>query len=899
MKWWQSPAAFRLDEAFVASYATRDPQFGFNGLGEITYYRTYSRLKSDGTNEHWWETVRRVVEGTYRTQERWVNAMHLGWDPARAQESAQEMYDRIFTMKFLPPGRGLWAMGSALTEERGLFAATLNCAFVSTAALDAHWDPAEPFCWLMEASMLGIGVGFDTKGAGTLMIVAPEGDDTFVVPDDREGWVEALRRLLNAYFRGAPLPHFDYRLIRPAGTPIKGFGGQAGGPECLEGLLEPVQTLLQAHVGQTITSRVITDICNLIAKCVVAGNTRRSALIAFGEPDDDAFLNLKNYEANPERAAFGWTSNNSVFAELGQDYSAIAARIRDNGEPGVAWLDNMRAYSRMGERDWKDYRALGGNPCVPAGTRILTRQGYVAIEMVENTLVEVWNGETWSWVTPRLTGVDQELVRVALSDGRALVCTPYHEWVLADGGRRRAHELAYGDEVLQAPMPVVEGGVPVPNAYDDALYTGAPFEGDVPSRLQWLAGNFDQNGSVMYTSYGTFMAVQHTQEALRDIQLLLSTLGVVGATIQHNFLLLTRPMLEQLRLLGLATERWDAELGGEGTLPPPTVVSVQPMGTTPTVYCFDEPLVHQGTFEGIVTGQCLEQTLESYECCNLVELFLARHDSFEDFQRTIKFAYLYAKTVTLGPTPWVETNRIMARNRRIGVSQSGIVQALARHGVDEFRRWCQDGYRAIQHWDRIYSEWLCIPRSIKLSSCKPSGTVSLLAGATPGIHYPEARTYIRRIRIGAHSHLLPALKAAGYPIEPAVGSNGDTMVVEFPVRLDDQLRTAPEVSMWEQLELAAFLQEHWADNQVSCTVTFDPTLEGPHVAAALNYYQYRLKGISFLPRTPLGAFPQMPYEAISEAEYEARCAALTPLRIRTLSEDAVAERFCTNDSCTL
>ena len=75
--------------------------------------------------------------------------------------------------------------------------------------------------------------------------------------------------------------------------------------------------------------------------------------------------------------------------------------------------------------------------------------------------------------------------------------------------------------------------------------------------------------------------------------------------------------------------------------------------------------------------------------------------------------------------------------------------------------------------------------------------------------------------------------------------------------------------MWEQLSLAAFLQKYWVDNQVSCTVTFDPKVEGAQLHHALQLYQYQLKGVSFLPRQPAGAYAQMPYEEISAEAYEA------------------------------
>ena len=216
---------FQLSDNFVDKYKRKKAPFGFNGLGELVYMRTYSRIKQDGKNERWWETVRRVVEGTYSMQKQWIDSHQLGWNPWQAQKSAQEMYDRIFNMKFLPPGRGLWAMGTPITEEKGLYAALNNCAFVSTKTIKD--DYSKPFCFLMDASMLGVGVGFDTKGAGEILVkgIDEERQTTYQIPDTREGWVESLRLLLESYFHGQAEVEFDYSLIRKAGEPIKGFGG--------------------------------------------------------------------------------------------------------------------------------------------------------------------------------------------------------------------------------------------------------------------------------------------------------------------------------------------------------------------------------------------------------------------------------------------------------------------------------------------------------------------------------------------------------------------------------------------------------------------------------------------------------------------------------------------------
>jgi hypothetical protein len=652
---------FTLSDNFINKYRRRKAPFGFNGLGELVYNRTYSRLKSDGKNEQWFETVQRVVEGTFNMQKRHIESHGLGWNAWKAQHSAQAMYDRIFNMKFLPPGRGLWAMGTPITEEKKLFAALNNCAFVSTEQISS--DFSKPFTFLMDASMLGVGVGFDTKGSETMVVKGPaehRSSETITIPDTREGWVESLKLLLDSYAYGTAPIEFDYSEIRPAGVRIRGFGGESSGPAPLVQLHDDVRRILNAETGGPISITSIVDIMNLIGKCVVAGNVRRTAEIVFGEPDNEEYLDLKNYEANPHRAEYGWTSNNSIFAELGMNYEPSAERVRLNGEPGYAWLENMKDFGRMADApDYKDHRAMGGNPC-------------------------------------------------------------------------------------------------------------------------------------------------------------------------------------------------------------------------------------------------LEQTLESHELCCLVETFPNNHESLDDYLETLKYAYLYAKTVTLGQTHWPETNRVMLRNRRIGCSMSGIAQFVANRGIGELRSWMDVGYGHIQKLDEKYSNWFAIPKSIKTTSIKPSGTVSLLAGATPGIHFPESRYYIRRMRLGKDSNLVAPLEKAGYKIEPAFGSETTTLVVEIPVDLGEGVRTLDDVSMWEQLSMAALAQRYWADNQVSCTVTFNPESEGSQIANALDIFQYQLKGISFLPKLDFGAYPQMPYESIDADAYHTIKSKLGKLSFgRIKGEEVVVERFCDNDVCDL
>jgi hypothetical protein len=291
---------------------------------------------------------------------------------------------------------------------------------------------------------------------------------------------------------------------------------------------------------------------------------------------------------------------------------------------------------------------------------------------------------------------------------------------------------------------------------------------------------------------------------------------------------------------------------------------------------------------------CSEQTLEDKELCCLAEVFPSNHESYEELERTLKYCYLYTKTVTLVPTHNEDTNAVMLRNRRIGVSLTGIVQAMKKFGRRKFFEYCNLGYEHLRSRDRQYSRWLCVPESIKITSVKPSGTVSLLPGVTPGIHFPHSEFYWRVIRFASNSSLLGSLREAGYRAVEVAGED-NTTAVYFPVREQLFDRGKDEVTMWEQLELAAQMQEYWADNQVSITVTFKPE-EAADIPRALELYETRLKSVSFLPIKDHG-YTHAPYQKITEDEYHD---AIENIHFKKLEgEHEVTEVFCDGDRCVI
>jgi hypothetical protein len=238
----------------------------------------------------------------------------------------------------------------------------------------------------------------------------------------------------------------------------------------------------------------------------------------------------------------------------------------------------------------------------------------------------------------------------------------------------------------------------------------------------------------------------------------------------------------------------------------------------------------------------------------------------------------------------------MLRNRRIGLSQSGIIESFEKHGRRTHFGWCDKGYQYICKLDRIYAQWLCIPESIKKTSVKPSGTVSLLPGVTPGIHYPHAKHYLRAIRLDKTSPLIEPIRKAGYHVEESVyGDN--TWVAFFPVRHDSFERSKNEVSVWEQVENVAQMQYYWADNQVSATVTFTEK-EARDIPKILELYETRLKSVSFLPLTD-HQYAQAPYQEISEEMYLHAVDRLSPLSFEDLNTDEAQDIFCDGEKCEL
>jgi len=299
-----------------------------------------------------------------------------------------------------------------------------------------------------------------------------------------------------------------------------------------------------------------------------------------------------------------------------------------------------------------------------------------------------------------------------------------------------------------------------------------------------------------------------------------------------------------------------------------------------------------------LTNPCSEIPLESFELCNLAEVFPTRCSNEEAFYEVLEFATFYASTVALLPTHRPETNSVIVRNRRIGVSLSGIADMLDAHGATELTRRLRKGYRLVRTVNQKLAAKAGVPASVRVTTVKPSGTISQLVGVSSGMHFPTFQYAIRRMRVGNASRICQVLKKAGVPYEDDRYSE-NTTVFEFPIK-QGKTRKATTVSAWEQFSLLAMLQREWSDNMVSCTIYFDPRTEGLQVEHMLALFAPIIKSVSMLPHSKKGAYVQMPYEGISKEEYEERLAKFPKIDWNEFGGSAgIESRFCTNDFCEL
>lgn len=375
----------------------------------FTMMRTYSRNILEGDKiigvENFNQIITRVVNGIMSILKDRLDELNK---EINLDEIASKFYDLIYNFKITPPGRGFWAMGTKLVHENKTALSLVNCTFITSR--DIIKTKSEFFAYIMDCLMLGVGVGFDDKGADLLEIYKPGTKkytgsfefkdkikeqielinkdeyskqmlkeelnfidecngvfEVYTIQDSRTGWVNALRKLLDSYFY--PDKNnvvFEISEIRQKGIPLKTFGGTSSGPIPLIKGLSQIRTLIREK--NLLDTELICDIGNIIATIVIAGNVRRSSQIFLS--CNDKMIQIKDY-SNPRyqrRMRWGWSSNNSLYVDNVDELENKLEKMKDTiikqGEPGLFNSDLTKHYGRIidGKTDC-DLKSDGTNPC--------------------------------------------------------------------------------------------------------------------------------------------------------------------------------------------------------------------------------------------------------------------------------------------------------------------------------------------------------------------------------------------------------------------------------------------------------------------------------------------------------------------------------------------------------
>lgn len=295
---------------------------------------------------------------------------------------------------------------------------------------------------------------------------------------------------------------------------------------------------------------------------------------------------------------------------------------------------------------------------------------------------------------------------------------------------------------------------------------------------------------------------------------------------------------------------------------------------------------------------CAEQSLENFETCCLSEIYLPNIVSYNELLEVLSFTYRVNKHSLALHCSLKETEDIVHKNMRMGIGMTGILQAS-----DEQRNWLNDAYTWLREYDKEYSSRNGFPTSIKLTTTKPSGTLSLLPGVTPGIHpNPAGPYYYRRVRMNSDSPLINICKNSGYNVEQAIEFDGSlsktTMVVTFPCKVPENTPVAANFSFKEQLDAVRFMQKNWSDNAVSCTVYYKKEELEDIKEYLIKHFNNELKSVSFLLYQGHG-FVQPPYETISKETYEKEIQNIKPIKSVILNDSSFDVSDCDNGACPI
>jgi hypothetical protein len=882
---------YEMSKEVEAEIRSTPYEFGYGKFSETVYYRTYSRLKEDGTKEDFPDTIIRVVKGIVSIAKDWKIRHGLEWDQVRWDDMAIRFGKAMLKMHFLPPGRGLWISGSEYSYKRGSVAFN-NCGFCSLGE-----GIIKAASWTIDSLACGCGIGFDTfekiekNGTSEFSNFVRPGcyqcnslrnftdihssnchcqKKIYKIHDSREGWVKSLYLLLESYFTGV-MVYFDYSDLRAEGEPIKGFGGHSSGFDPLRILHERIRIFIECYMDVNIEN------FSRRSSTLRGGYNKEKrnadvAIITMTHKHIAIYPESNTVERPSLKYALDQLISMDPLTRSKKTYGASRLICDIFNAIGICIVaGNVRRSSEiaLGAADDSEFRNLKNHELNPERSIISwMSNNTVCLDKTEDfeLLPEIAerikdNGEPG--ILNRINGTKYGRV------GRKVPV-----------GREAEEDKAIGVNPCcisgDSMIDTDEGLVCVRDLVGKKFKARFDYTNDVVERYSTDQG-FWSNG-------------------IKEVfELKLKNGLSVKVTADHRISVADNKSSAGTRWVQLKNLDLDNDYIGTNENESCRIESIKFIGEE-EVYDCTIPEMDSFYANGILVHNC-EILLESYEYCNLAELFPSRCNN-KEIEEAAYLATIYASTVALLSTHWTFSNKVIARNRRIGISMSGIVEDVARSSNTLFTKKSRFLYKHIRKTNKEYAEENGVPESIRVTTVKPSGTISQLAGVSSGIHHNTYKYCIRRIRMSSTIKLTEILKAAGYSHEIDQKAGEGTIIFSFPLH-QGNARTAEEVSVWEQVSNLAMLQREFADNSVSCTLYFNPETEGHDLEHVLSHFAPVIKSLSALPHTKAGVYKQAPYEKITEEQYHSMVASLKPIDLSQMTEEAEGTRGCDGDVCDM
>jgi len=321
---------------------------------EYIHLSRYSRwLPDKKRRETWPETVGRYFDF-------FTEHLKEECNYTLKRSERDELEEAVLGLRVMPSMRCMMSAGEALKREN---IAGYNCSYIAI-------DTPRSFDEILYILMNGTGVGFSVERQYVSQLPPIEEEfhpteTTIVVPDSKLGWAKSLKELIHLLY-GGQIPRWDLSRVRPAGSPLKTFGGRASGPEPLESLFNFVVKIFTGAAGRKLSSLECHDIVCKIAEVVVVGGVRRSALISLSNLSDDRMRVAKSgqwWENDGQRALANNSACYTEKPEIGifmDEWKALYDS--KSGERGIFNRESAKQQaSRNGRRDtdWE----FGTNPC--------------------------------------------------------------------------------------------------------------------------------------------------------------------------------------------------------------------------------------------------------------------------------------------------------------------------------------------------------------------------------------------------------------------------------------------------------------------------------------------------------------------------------------------------------